>query len=37
MANTPKKLLSKKPSPEAVNQGMMTLIKKVHGIGSLTA
>lgn len=32
MAITPKKILSKKPSPEAVNQGMMTLIKKVHGI-----
>ncbi|MDO4303243.1 MAG: alpha/beta hydrolase [Bacillota bacterium] len=32
MAITPKKLLSKKPSPEAVNQSMMTLIKKVHGI-----
>lgn len=32
MAITPKKLLNKKHSPEAVNQSMMTLIKKVHGI-----
>ncbi len=32
MAITPKKLLSKKPSSEAVNQSMMTLIKKVHGM-----
>lgn len=26
------KLLGKKPTPEAVNQSMMTLIKKVHGL-----
>ncbi len=32
MAITPKKLLSKKTSSEAVNQSMMTLIKKVHGM-----
>jgi len=32
MAITPKKLLSKKSSSEAVNQSMMTLIKKVHGM-----
>ncbi len=32
MAITPKNLLNRKPSQEAVNQSMMTLIKKVHGI-----
>lgn len=32
MATTPKKLLNKKPSAEAVNQSMMSLIRKVHGI-----
>lgn len=32
MAVTSKNLLSKKPSPESVNQSMMTLIRKVHGM-----
>ncbi|MBO5055911.1 MAG: alpha/beta hydrolase [Lachnospiraceae bacterium] len=32
MAINPKKLLNKKPSPEAVNVSMMSLIRKVHGM-----
>ena len=32
MAVTSKKLLSKKATPESVNQSMMTLIRKVHGM-----
>lgn len=32
MATAPKKLLNKKPSAESVNQSMMSLIRKVHGI-----
>lgn len=32
MAITSKGLISRKPSPEAVNQSMMTLIRKVHGL-----
>lgn len=32
MAIAPKKLLNKKPSPEAVNMSMMSLIRKVHGM-----
>ena len=32
MAVTSKNLLNKKPSPESVNQSMMTLIRKVHGM-----
>lgn len=32
MAINPKKLLNKKPSPEAVNMSMMSLIRKVHGM-----
>ncbi|MCM1125339.1 MAG: alpha/beta hydrolase [Lachnospiraceae bacterium] len=32
MAAASKNLLSKKPSAESVNQSMMTLIRKVHGI-----
>lgn len=32
MATAPKKLLNKKKSAESVNQSMMSLIRKVHGI-----
>lgn len=32
MAINPKKILNKKPSPEAVNVSMMSLIRKVHGM-----
>lgn len=32
MATAPKKLLNKKPSAESVNQSMMSLIRKVHGM-----
>lgn len=32
MAAAPKKLLNKKTSAESVNQSMMTLIRKVHGL-----
>lgn len=32
MAITPKKILTKKPSPETVNMSMMNLIKRVHGM-----
>ena len=32
MAITPRKILVKKPDPEVVNQSMMSLIRKVHGI-----
>lgn len=32
MAITPKKILNKKPSEEAVNMSMMNLIRKVHGM-----
>lgn len=32
MATAPKNLLNRKPSVESVNQSMMTLIRKVHGL-----
>ena len=32
MATAPKNILNRKPSTESVNQGMMTLIRKVHGM-----
>lgn len=32
MAVTPKNILSKKTSPETINQNMMNLIRKVHGL-----
>ena len=32
MATAPKNILNRKPSTESVNQSMMTLIRKVHGL-----
>ena len=32
MAATPKNILNRKPSTESVNQSMMALIRKVHGL-----